>query len=217
MSRSLFLSLFPFCSQSSYPAGRTSEWQRKLKNCNYTGKNETRTPPHTMWFRHSGMSNSLPPHGLQRARPPCSSSSKVFPNTVRKDKFKINHRPKCKTRKDWALRGKHRQNTLWHKSQQAILWPTSQSNRNKCTNKQMGPSQEVALSHSVMSDSLWPPWTVARQAPLSMGFPRLEYWSGLRLPSPGYLPNPGIKPMSPASPALAGRFFTTSTTWEAHL
>ena len=53
------------------------------------------------------------------------------------------------------------------------------------------------------------PWTVAHQAPLSMGFPRQEYWSGLPFPSPGYLPNLGIKPASPASPALAGRFFTT--------
>ena len=42
------------------------------------------------------------------------------------------------------------------------------------------------------------PWTVARQAPLSMGFSRQEYWSGLPFPSPGDLPNPGIEPGSPA-------------------
>ena len=42
------------------------------------------------------------------------------------------------------------------------------------------------------------PWTVAHQAPLSMGFPRQEYWSGLSFPSPGDLPDPGIEPMSPA-------------------
>ena len=42
-----------------------------------------------------------------------------------------------------------------------------------------------------------PPWTVAHQAPPSMGFSRQEYWSGLLFPSPGYLPNPGIKPRSP--------------------
>ena len=42
------------------------------------------------------------------------------------------------------------------------------------------------------------PWTVARQAPLSLGFSRQEYWSGLPFPSPGDLPNPGIKPRSPA-------------------
>ena len=45
-------------------------------------------------------------------------------------------------------------------------------------------------------------WTVARQAPLSMEFSRQEYWSGLPSPSSGDLPHPGIKPMSPASPAL---------------
>ena len=56
-------------------------------------------------------------------------------------------------------------------------------------------------------------WTVACQAPLSMRFSRQGYWSGLPFPSPGYLPNPGSKPESPESPALAGRFFTTSTTW----
>ena len=57
------------------------------------------------------------------------------------------------------------------------------------------------------------PWTVARQAPLSMGFSRQEYCSGLPCPPVGNLPNPGIKPMSLASPALAGRFFTTVATW----
>ena len=50
---------------------------------------------------------------------------------------------------------------------------------------------------------------IALQVPLAMGFPRQEYWSGLPFPSPGDLPNPGIKPVSPASPILAGRFFTT--------
>ena len=60
------------------------------------------------------------------------------------------------------------------------------------------------------------PWTVARQALLSIGFSRQEYWSGLPCPLPGDLPNPGIKPKVLLSPALAGRFLTTSTTWEAH-
>ena len=48
-----------------------------------------------------------------------------------------------------------------------------------------------------MSNS-WDPWAVALQAPLSMGFSRQEYWSGLPFPSPGDLPNPGIEPASPA-------------------
>ena len=59
------------------------------------------------------------------------------------------------------------------------------------------------------------PGTVARQAPLSVGFSRQEYWSGLLCPPPGGLPDPGIEPTSLTSPALAGGFFTTSTTWEA--
>ena len=50
------------------------------------------------------------------------------------------------------------------------------------------------------------PWTVACQAPLSMGFPRQEYWSGLPFPLPVDLPNPGIEPLSPT---LAGGFFAT--------
>ena len=49
------------------------------------------------------------------------------------------------------------------------------------------------------------PWTVAHQAPLTMGFPRQEYWSGLPFPSPEGLRNPGIEPRLPA---LAGRVFT---------
>ena len=58
-------------------------------------------------------------------------------------------------------------------------------------------------------------WTLAHQAPLSMGFFRQEYWNGLPFPSPGLLPDPGIEVTSLMSPALAGRFFTTSAIWEA--
>ena len=57
--------------------------------------------------------------------------------------------------------------------------------------------------------------TIANQAPLSMGFFRQEYWSGLPCPSPGDLPNPRMEPISLMSPALAGGFFTTSATWDA--
>ena len=59
------------------------------------------------------------------------------------------------------------------------------------------------LSCSVVSDSLWPPWTVAHQAPLSVEFSSQEYSSGLPFPPPGDLPDSGIKPTCPASPALA--------------
>ena len=56
------------------------------------------------------------------------------------------------------------------------------------------------------------PRTVALRAPLSMGFSRQEYWSGLPGPPPGDLPNPGVKPASLTSPALAAGFFTTHAT-----
>ena len=54
------------------------------------------------------------------------------------------------------------------------------------------------------------PWTIACQAPLSMGFFRQECWNRLPFPTPGNLPDPEIKPVSPVSPALAGRFCTTA-------
>ena len=72
----------------------------------------------------------------------------------------------------------------------------------------------AVLVCSIVADSVTP-WTVAHQAPLSMEFSRQEYLSGLPFPTPEDLPNPGIKPVSLASLALASRFFTTSTTWEA--
>ena len=59
-----------------------------------------------------------------------------------------------------------------------------------------------------MSDSVTL-WTVACQAPLSMGFYRPEYWSGLQCPPPGDLPDPGIEPVSLMSPALAGEWSST--------
>ena len=70
----------------------------------------------------------------------------------------------------------------------------------------------MSFIRSVMSNSATP-WTVACQAPLSVGFPRQEYWSGLLFPSPGDLPNPGIEL---ACPALAGRFFTTEPPGKSH-
>ena len=58
-------------------------------------------------------------------------------------------------------------------------------------------------------------WTVAHQAPLSMGFSRQEYWSWLPCPPPGDLSDPEIEPPSLMLPSLAGGFFTTSSNWEA--
>jgi len=54
------------------------------------------------------------------------------------------------------------------------------------------------FSHSVVSDSIVTSGTVTLSAPLSLGFPRQEYWSELPFPPPGHLPDPGIKPGCPA-------------------
>ena len=62
--------------------------------------------------------------------------------------------------------------------------------------------ESECISCSVVSDSFAAPWTVAHQAPLSVGFPRQEHWRGLLFPSPGDLPKPEIEPTSP--PLLAG-------------
>ena len=61
------------------------------------------------------------------------------------------------------------------------------------------------------------PWTVACQAPLSVGFPRQEYWRGLPHPPPGDFPDPGIEPTSLVSPALVGGFSTTAPPGKSHV
>ena len=68
-----------------------------------------------------------------------------------------------------------------------------------------------SLSHVLLSMA---PWTAAHQAPLSGKLPRQEYWSGLPFPSAGDLPDRGTEPTALVSPALAGRFFTATATWE---
>ena len=77
------------------------------------------------------------------------------------------------------------------------------------------PPEYESLSRSVVSDSLRPQ-RLAHQAPLSKAFPRQEYWSGLPFPLPGDLPDPGIQPLPPMFPALAGGLFTVwaTRTWE---
>ena len=72
--------------------------------------------------------------------------------------------------------------------------------------------QQLLFSSSVSNFSvqfLANLWTVAHQAPLSLGFLRQEYWRRLPFPPPGDLPDPGRELTSPASPALAGKFFTS--------
>ena len=79
-------------------------------------------------------------------------------------------------------------------------------------------NREIKTSTCVHAQALQPcptfcnPMDGAHEAPLSMGFSRQEDWSGLPCPPLGDLPDPGIKPSSLMSPALAGRFFTTSAT-----
>ena len=74
------------------------------------------------------------------------------------------------------------------------------------------------LSHFSRVQLSVTPWTIARQAPLSMGFSRQEHWSGLPYPPPGFIPNPGVKPVSLMSPALTDGFFTTEKwyVWKIH-
>ena len=73
----------------------------------------------------------------------------------------------------------------------------------------------ATLSHFSHVQLFATPWTAAHQAPLSTGFSRQEYKSGLPYPPPSNLPDPGIEPLSLKSPVLAAGFFITSATWEA--
>ena len=73
------------------------------------------------------------------------------------------------------------------------------------------------LSHFSHVQLCVSPWTVARQAPLSVRFSKQDHWSGLPFPSPGDLRDPGTEPVSLTSPALAGRFFTTSAAWMSRM
>ena len=85
-------------------------------------------------------------------------------------------------------------------------------------------SSVCLLSHSVLSNSLWPPDSsppdssfhgiLQARIRVSMEFSRQEYWSGLPFPTPGDLPDSGIKPMSPVLPVSAGVFFTTEPPWK---
>ena len=95
--------------------------------------------------------------------------------------------------------------------------PTEKPHWQKAKGSLLHPAVKTAscvLSVFTRVRLLVTPWTVAHQAPLSMGFSRQEYWSGLPCPPPGDLPDPGIETVSLTSPALAG-FFTASATWEA--
>ena len=83
---------------------------------------------------------------------------------------------------------------------------SSGSGPSHCSLPWTGGSQAAFQTH----------WTADCQAPLSMGFSRQEYWSGMPCPPPGDLPNPGIGPHLLCLLHWQGRFFTTRATWEAH-
>ena len=99
---------------------------------------------------------------------------------------------------------------------------TSPCRRHALASKMLAGCPEMAMhacmlsrfSHVLLFANLW---TVTPQVSVSLGFSRQGYWSGLPRPPLGDLPNPGIQPASPMSPALVGRFFTTITILEAPL
>ena len=90
--------------------------------------------------------------------------------------------------------------TLFHVSVQ------ERKNERKLSNDMISVKMSAVLSHFSHVWLFVTPWTIADQTLLSVGFSRQEYWNGLPFPSPGDLPDRGIKP---TSPALAGGFFTT--------
>ena len=143
-------------------------------------------------FSRSVMSDSLSPHRLQHARPvhhklpeftqthvhwvsdatqPSRPLSSPFPHAL--------NFPQHQVAKVLELQLQHLGLLLFPKFQAALV------------SNSLSGSGLVAQSCSTLET----PWTLARQAPLSMGFPRQEYWSGLSFPSPGNLSDPGIEPM----------------------
>ena len=106
---------------------------------------------------------------------------------------------------EWRHRSSKNASMYWKN----LTW----ANRSFVTNLRYDTAVVLScLSHVRLFSTLW---TIACQAPLSMGFSRQEYWSELPCPPPGDLPDPWIEPKSLRSPVLAGGFFTTSTAWEA--
>ena len=96
-----------------------------------------------------------------------------------------------------------------------ILWTEEPGGLQSMGSQRVGQTEAAYICVCVHAQPCPTPQTAASQAPLSMGFPRQEYCSGLPFPPPGARLDPGIEPASLAPPALAGRFFTMSTTWEA--
>ena len=102
----------------------------------------------------------------------------------------------------------------WPRDQTHICYNSRVGRQVLCHESYLGRPKYTCEVASVESNSA-NPCAVALQAPLSIGFCRQEYWSGLPCPPPGDLPNWGVKPMSLMSPELAGRFFTMRATSSA--
>ena len=76
---------------------------------------------------------------------------------------------------------------------------------------------DIACSVALLCQTLWDPMDCSPPVPLFVEFSRQEYWSGFSFPPRGNLPDPGLEPSFPVSPALAGRIFTSEpATWEAY-
>ena len=101
--------------------------------------------------------------------------------------------------------------THWEKLQMNIWLKKNQAQNRK--EETLLPCVLDCFSYAQLFATLW---TLICRDPLSMGFSRQEYWHGLSYPPLGVPPNLGIEPVSLMSPVLAGRFFTTRTTWEAN-
>ena len=115
-----------------------------------------------------------------------------------------NNGKKCKWYHQWVM------NPVWSNSQGLPLRHST-----GCQNTAKFTCAWV-LSHFSLVQLFATPWTVAHQAPLSMGFSRQEYWNGLPCPSPEDLPEPGIESASPASPALQADSLITEPPGRTH-
>ena len=143
------------------------------------------------------MSDSLRPHELQHARPPCPSPTPgVHSNSCPSSRWchpaiSSSVIPFCSCPQSLPASESFPVSQLFTWGDQSIG---------------VSALASVLPVNTQDCSPLEIPWTVARQTPLSMGFPRQEHWSGLPFPSPEDLPNPGIEP---TTPVLAGRSFIT--------
>ena len=133
-----------------------------------------------------------------------------FSPIIQHDGWNVQRRNICICISSAALGGGRMRDVIKKEPQPKLVrsWPGKEVINMQ--DKISGPHHRTALSvYAVMSNSLWSHALIAHWAPLSKGFSRQEYWSGLPFSPPGDLPNLGIKPSSLVSPVLADGFFTT--------